>query len=86
MATSESASRSEYFCLFVCFYILLLFGAAEALHLAHLMAAHGYFFPVEDHVLTVKNDGTLYRFQVKRFAISSLIGSVRNFIKFLFLA
>ena len=37
---------------------------AEALHLAHLMAAHGYFFPVEDHVLTVKNDGTLYRFQV----------------------
>jgi len=37
---------------------------AEALHLAHLMAAHGYFFPVEDHILTVKNDGTLYRFQV----------------------
>lgn len=38
--------------------------AAEAIHLAHLMAAHGYFFPVEDHILTVKNDGTLYRFQV----------------------
>jgi regulator of G-protein signaling len=38
--------------------------AAEALHLAHLMSAHGYFFPVEDHILTVKNDGTLYRFQV----------------------
>lgn len=28
------------------------------------MSAHGYFFPVEDHILTVKNDGTLYRFQV----------------------
>ncbi|ROT78982.1 hypothetical protein C7M84_002290, partial [Penaeus vannamei] len=27
---------------------------AEALHLAHLMAAHGYFFPIDDHVLTVK--------------------------------
>jgi len=40
---------------------------AEALHLAHLMAAHGYFFPVEDHILTVKNDGTLYRFQTPYF-------------------
>ena len=39
-------------------------STAEALHLAHLMSAHGYFFPVEDHILTVKNDGTLYRFQV----------------------
>ena len=41
-----------------------LLVSVEALHLAHLMAAHGYFFPVEDHILTVKNDGTLYRFQV----------------------
>ncbi|KAK4006866.1 hypothetical protein OUZ56_012021 [Daphnia magna] len=40
---------------------------AEALHLAHLMSAHGYFFPVEDHILTVKNDGTLYRFQTPYF-------------------
>lgn len=38
---------------------------AEALHLAHLMAAHGYFFPIDDHVLTVKNDNTFYRFQVR---------------------
>jgi regulator of G-protein signaling len=36
----------------------------EALHLAHLMASHGYFFPIDDHILTVKNDGTFYRFQV----------------------
>ena len=36
----------------------------EALHLAHLMAAHGYFFPIDDHMLTVKNDNTFYRFQV----------------------
>ncbi|GFR10617.1 regulator of G-protein signaling 7 [Trichonephila clavata] len=35
----------------------------EALHLGHLMSAHGYFFPIDDHVLTVKADGTFYRFQ-----------------------
>ncbi|XP_065165297.1 regulator of G-protein signaling 7 isoform X2 [Atheta coriaria] len=39
----------------------------EALHLAHLMAAHGYFFPIDDHVLTVKNDNTFYRFQTPYF-------------------
>ncbi len=38
--------------------------SAEALHLAHLMAAHGYLFPIDDHILTVKNDNTYYRFQV----------------------
>ena len=38
--------------------------AAEALHFAHLMASHGYFFPIDDHILTVKNDNTYYRFQV----------------------
>ncbi|XP_014672983.1 PREDICTED: regulator of G-protein signaling 7-like [Priapulus caudatus] len=35
----------------------------EALHLAHLMSSHGYIFPIEEHVLTVKADGTYYRFQ-----------------------
>uniref|UniRef100_H2LKU1 Regulator of G protein signaling 7 n=1 Tax=Oryzias latipes TaxID=8090 RepID=H2LKU1_ORYLA len=35
----------------------------EALHLGTLMAAHGYFFPISDHVLTLKDDGTFYRFQ-----------------------
>ncbi|XP_071454864.1 regulator of G-protein signaling 7 [Hetaerina americana] len=39
----------------------------EAQHLAHLMAAHGYFFPIDDHLLTVKNDGTFYRFQTPYF-------------------
>ena len=39
----------------------------EALHLANLMASHGYFFPIDDHVLVVKNDSTLYRFQTPRF-------------------
>lgn len=39
----------------------------EALHLANLMAAHGYFFPIDDHVLTVKNDSTFYRFQTSFF-------------------
>ncbi|RXM31106.1 hypothetical protein EOD39_7272 [Acipenser ruthenus] len=35
----------------------------EALHVGTLMAAHGYFFPISDHVLTLKDDGTFYRFQ-----------------------
>ena len=37
----------------------------EALCLANRMASFGYFFPVDDHVLTVKNDSTYYRFQVR---------------------
>ena len=37
----------------------------EALHFAHLIASHGYMFPIDDHILTVKNDGTFFRFQVK---------------------
>ena len=41
------------------------FFVVEALHLAHLMAAHGYLFPIDDHILTVKNDNTYYRFQVR---------------------
>ncbi|XP_056282344.1 regulator of G-protein signaling 6-like isoform X7 [Pseudoliparis swirei] len=36
---------------------------AEAIHLGSLVAAHGYVFPISDHVLTLKDDGTLYRFQ-----------------------
>ncbi|XP_046669777.1 regulator of G-protein signaling 7 isoform X1 [Homalodisca vitripennis] len=39
----------------------------EALHLGHLMSAHGYFFPIDDHMLTVKNDNTFYRFQTPYF-------------------
>ena len=37
---------------------------AEALHLANLMCANGYIFPIDDHILVVKNDGAYYRFQV----------------------
>ncbi|TKR60291.1 hypothetical protein L596_027558 [Steinernema carpocapsae] len=40
---------------------------ADALHLAHLIASHGYLFQIDDHVLTVKNDGTFYRFQTPYF-------------------
>uniref|UniRef100_A0A3P9Q498 Regulator of G protein signaling 6 n=1 Tax=Poecilia reticulata TaxID=8081 RepID=A0A3P9Q498_POERE len=36
---------------------------AEAIHLGSLIAAHGYIFPISDHVLTLKDDGTHYRFQ-----------------------
>ena len=35
----------------------------EAVHLGSLIAAHGYFFPIDDHVITLKNDGSFYRFQ-----------------------
>lgn len=35
----------------------------EALHLAGLIASHGYIFPIEDHTLSMKNDCTFYRFQ-----------------------
>lgn len=41
--------------------------SADALHLAHLIASHGYLFQIDDHVLTVKNDGTFYRFQTPYF-------------------
>ncbi|XP_053681228.1 regulator of G-protein signaling 7-like [Anopheles nili] len=40
---------------------------SEALHLAHLLASHGYLFPIDDHQLTVRNDGTFYRFQTPYF-------------------
>jgi hypothetical protein len=40
---------------------------SEAQHLAHLLACHGYLFPIDDHQLTVKNDGTFYRLQTPYF-------------------
>lgn len=43
-----------------------LMSTAEAIHLGSLVAAHGYIFPISDHVLTLKDDGTLYRFQVRK--------------------
>ncbi|KAK0159828.1 hypothetical protein PV327_010900 [Microctonus hyperodae] len=39
----------------------------EALRVGHLMASHGYFLPIDDHCLTVKNDNTFYRFQTPYF-------------------
>ena len=42
----------------------------EAIHLSHMISAHGYLFPIDDHILTVKNDGTYYRFQTKCFWLS----------------
>lgn len=38
--------------------------AVEAIHLGSLIAAQGYIFPISDHVLTMKDDSTFYRFQV----------------------
>ncbi|CAF4045163.1 unnamed protein product, partial [Adineta steineri] len=40
---------------------------SDALHLANLMSSCGYILPIEDHVLTLKNDGTFYRFQTPYF-------------------
>lgn len=50
--------------LLICVPFLLACAPAEAIHLGSLIAAHGYIFPISDHVLTLKDDGTLYRFQV----------------------
>ncbi|XP_071834820.1 regulator of G-protein signaling 7-like isoform X2 [Apostichopus japonicus] len=40
---------------------------ANAIHLGSLVAAHGYFFPITDHVLTLRDDNTFYRFQTPYF-------------------
>ncbi|VDP46994.1 unnamed protein product, partial [Soboliphyme baturini] len=39
----------------------------EALHLSHMLASHGYLFPIDDHLLMVKCDNTFYRFQTPYF-------------------
>lgn len=39
----------------------------EAIHLGSLIAAQGYVFPISDHVLAMKDDGTFYRFQAPYF-------------------
>lgn len=46
------------------FSLSRLIPAVEAIHLGSLIAAQGYIFPISDHVLTMKDDGTFYRFQV----------------------
>ncbi|XP_046877292.1 LOW QUALITY PROTEIN: regulator of G-protein signaling 6 [Hypomesus transpacificus] len=39
----------------------------EAIHIGSLIAAQGYFFPISDHVLALKDDGTFFRFQAPYF-------------------
>lgn len=46
------------------FNIIVFCFLVEALYLANLLSAHGYLFPIDDHFLNVKNDGSYYRFQV----------------------
>lgn len=50
------------------FLILCLFlFIEEALHLATLLCRYGYYFHVaENNTTVVKEDGELYRFQVKK--------------------
>lgn len=55
-----------------------LMSTAEAIHLGSLVAAHGYIFPISDHVLTLKDDGTLYRFQVQKAATGESLMCVRR--------
>lgn len=44
---------------------MLQFLLAEALNIANQMCQYGYFFPVSDSKnLVVKDDSSLYRFQV----------------------
>lgn len=50
----------------------------EALCLANRMASFGYFFPIDDHVLSVKNDSTYYRFQVSAAAKCSNVITNRS--------
>ncbi|XP_034018714.1 regulator of G-protein signaling 6-like [Thalassophryne amazonica] len=46
---------------------LLIEDPAEAMHIGSLIAAQGYFFPVSDHILSLRDDGTYYRFQAPYF-------------------
>ena len=39
-------------------------SAAEAIHIANMLARHGFFFCVEGLGIPLRDDGTLYRFQV----------------------
>jgi hypothetical protein len=48
----------------IIYFLILSVPAVEAIHLGSLIAAQGYIFPISDHVLTMKDDGTFYRFQV----------------------
>jgi len=41
--------------------------AQEAVHIANILAAHGYLFTVIDRDAPVRDDGTLYRFQLPYF-------------------
>ena len=43
---------------------IFLFLTVEAIHIGSLIAAQGYLFPISDHVLALKDDGTFFRFQV----------------------
>ena len=55
---------------------LCIEDVSEAIHLASLLCQYGYTFPVTDSkTLNVKDDGTLYRFQVENspFLISSIL-------------
>lgn len=45
--------------------VALLCLTVEAVHIANQLCQYGYFFPVNDSkTLTVKDDSSLYRFQV----------------------
>jgi regulator of G-protein signaling len=63
-----------------------LYFTVEAIHLANLLCQHGYFFPVGDNrAFSVKDDSSLYRFQVGGFVKNScamrIVGGLSRQIK-----
>ena len=46
--------------------------SAEAIHLATMLSKHGFFFCVEGLETPMRDDGTLYRFQVRMSCLLTL--------------
>lgn len=75
--TTRAAAESRGVCCACLPDTSLLFFSftGEAIHLGSLIAAQGYVFPISDHVLTLKDDGTFYRFQVRELSVSLVASS-----------
>lgn len=65
--------------------VLHVFLLTEALHLANQLCQYGYFFPVSDSKnLVVKDDSSLYRFQVNSFKTSHSNRLLKEYINYCF--
>ena len=54
--------------------------AAEAIHLATMLSKHGFFFCVEGLETPMRDDGTLFRFQVSTSYMYLIIANIPNCI------